>query len=74
MPSTCPTSDTGTSWELLPSWDSGPLAPSQCSRDLGSYSWETARELASLRVTVSYGLGLLLLATFAGLVANWRRE
>lgn len=73
-PSTiCPTSESGTSWEQLPSWDSGPLPPSQCSLDLGSYSPETAAELAALRVTASYGLGLLVFLTAAGTVARWRR-
>lgn len=56
------------------SWDSEPLPASPCSLVLGSYSPEAAAERAYLRVTASYGLGLLLLTSFAGLVLNWRRR
>lgn len=56
------------------SWDSPPLAASPCSVALGSYSQETAQELAALRVSVLYGLGLLLLMTSALLVTTWGRK
>jgi len=57
----------------LPSWDAGPLPPSACSLAQGSYSPEVASELAGLRVTVTYGLGLLVLLSAATAVAAWRR-
>lgn len=53
-------------------WDSPPLPASPCSLDLGTYSPEIQAELAALRVTVAYGLGLAVLALFAIAVARWR--
>lgn len=71
-PSTCPDPD-GPSWEPEPvPWDSPPLEPSQCSRDLGTWTPEVARELAAIRVTVAYGLGLLLLLTGIRAFTAWR--
>lgn len=71
--SPCLSSDGAPSSVEPPAWDSPPLPPSACSLALGSYSPETAAELAAIRVSVVYGLGLLLLLTAATTVARWRR-
>lgn len=72
-PVLCPSPGSEPSPWLLPSWDSGPLGPSDCSLALGSYAPETLAELAGLRATVAYGLGLLVLLSAARLVTTWRR-
>jgi hypothetical protein len=54
------------------SWDASPAAPPD-----GCYSLVDApvvrSELAALRVTVGFGLGLLLLLSAAQTVMTWRR-
>lgn len=54
-------------------WDSSPLGPSDCSLGLGSYSPEVQRELATIRVSVAYGLGLIALPLWALVIIQWRR-
>ncbi len=54
-------------------WDSSSLGPSACSVDLGSYSPEVMRELATIRVSVVYGLALIALPLWALLIVKWRR-
>lgn len=72
-PVPCPSPGSEPSPWSLGSWDSGPQGPSDCSLALGSYAPETLAELATLRATVAYGLGLLVLLSAARLVTTWRR-
>jgi len=72
-PVPCPSPGSEASPWSPSAWDSSPLGPSECSLALGSYAPETLAELAQLRATVAYGLGLLVLLSAARLVTTWRR-
>lgn len=73
VPPECLNSD-GTPYSApLPSWDSPPLEPSDCSLALGSYAPETLAELAALRGLVSLGLGSVALLLGVVTVTTWRR-